>query len=96
MNLGVITGGPATLDLNSPLVAAVVVSTWLVFSFVVAVAAKRRGRNAFGWFVFSIVLSPLLVGIFLRVFSPLVMPSTVNDIELRKNIQRGVGSGERL
>src|ERR1051325_285810 len=99
MSVGVITGGPATLlsfvYLNGPLVAAVV-NAWILFSFVVAAAAKRRGRYVIGWFVFAILMSPLLVGIFLLVFSPLVMPSTVNDVELRRNIQRGVGSGERL
>lgn len=89
---------PATLTnfiyLIDPLVATMVVSAWVLLSFVVAAAAKRRGRSGIGWFVFAVVLSPLFVGIFLLLFSPLVMPSTVNDAELLRNIQRSVGAGK--
>lgn len=33
---------------------------WLVFSIVVGVAANSRGRSGVGWFLFSLILSPLL------------------------------------
>jgi hypothetical protein len=33
---------------------------WLIFAFVVAVAASARGRSGAAWFLVSIVLSPLI------------------------------------
>lgn len=51
---------------------------WVVFAIVVAIAAGSRGRNGFGWFVLSILLSPL-VGLILV----LVMPNLRNEQLLR-------------
>jgi len=36
---------------------------WVVFSVIVAIIAANRGRSGFGWFVLSLLLSPLLMGI---------------------------------
>ncbi len=33
---------------------------WLVGAIVVAVIASNRGRSGFGWFLLSLVLSPLI------------------------------------
>src|SRR5487761_1469467 len=42
---------------------------WLIFAIVVAIAAEARGRNPFGWFLLSVVLSPL-VGLILVLVVP--------------------------
>ncbi len=40
---------------------------WLLLAVAVGVLASNRGRNGFGWFLFSMLLSPLLGVIFLLV-----------------------------
>jgi hypothetical protein len=42
---------------------------WLIFAIVVAVAANARGRSGVGWFVLSVLLSPL-VGLILVLVLP--------------------------
>lgn len=42
---------------------------WLIFSIVVGVAASSRGRSGFGWFVLSVLISPLLALILVLVLS---------------------------
>jgi hypothetical protein len=36
---------------------------WFGLSFVVAVYAARRGRSGTGWFILSVLISPLLAGL---------------------------------
>jgi len=36
---------------------------WLVLSFIIAIAAKKRGRSFGGYLVLSLLLSPLITGI---------------------------------
>ena len=38
---------------------------WFIFAFVVAAGAKNRGRSYVGFFVLSIIVSPLISGIIL-------------------------------
>jgi len=38
---------------------------WILFSAVVGVGANTRGRSGFSWFLLSLVISPLLAGLFL-------------------------------
>ena len=38
---------------------------WIAFSAVVSVGANTRGRSGGGWFLLSLVISPLLAGLFL-------------------------------
>lgn len=33
---------------------------WLLFSIIVGVAASSRGRSGFGWFLLSMIISPIL------------------------------------
>lgn len=40
---------------------------WLLFSIAVGIFASNKGRSGFGWFLFSIILSPLLGLIFVAV-----------------------------
>lgn len=40
---------------------------WVLFAVAVGVFASNRGRSGFGWFIFSMVLSPLLGLIFCAV-----------------------------
>jgi hypothetical protein len=35
---------------------------WIAFAVVVGVAASTRGRVGYGWFLLSLVISPLIVG----------------------------------
>jgi hypothetical protein len=41
---------------------------WVALCFVVASAAGQRGRNSLGWFLFAVLLSPLLAGFALLLF----------------------------
>lgn len=38
---------------------------WFILSLVIGAAANSKGRNPAGWFLLSILLSPLLAGLFL-------------------------------
>jgi hypothetical protein len=38
------------------------VVTWVAFAVIVGVMASARGRVGYGWFLFSLVLSPLITG----------------------------------
>jgi hypothetical protein len=40
---------------------------WLGFSIAIGILASRRGRSGIGWFLFSLILSPLLGLIFVLV-----------------------------
>ena len=42
------------------LIAAIL---WVVFAFIVAAGAGNRGRSGLGWFIMSIIISPLLAGL---------------------------------
>ncbi|WMT78865.1 zinc ribbon domain-containing protein [Bradyrhizobium sp. Ash2021] len=50
---------------------------WLGLAIIVGVAANSRGRNAFGWFVLAVVISPLLGGLLL-----LAMPRGGLDVKV--------------
>lgn len=41
---------------------------WLGFALVVGVAASNRGRSGVGWFLLSLVISPVLGGLLLLAF----------------------------
>jgi hypothetical protein len=41
------------------------IALWLIFSAVVATLASTRGRSSIGWFLLSLVISPLIAGLFL-------------------------------
>ncbi len=45
---------------------------WFGLSIAVGILAGRRGRSGFGWFLFSIVLSPLLGVIFVLVLGRVI------------------------
>jgi len=44
---------------------------WLLFSVAVGILAGNRGRSGVGWFLLSMVISPLLGGLFCLVSSDL-------------------------
>jgi ribosomal protein L32 len=44
---------------------------WLAFSFAVGVFANNRGRSGGGWFLLSILISPILAFIFVAVMQDL-------------------------
>jgi hypothetical protein len=46
-----------------------IVLAWIIFAFVVAIAAGARGRSGAGWFLISILFSPL-VGLILVLVLP--------------------------
>jgi hypothetical protein len=70
---------------------------WLVLTFVIGVAAERRGRSGFGWFLLALFLSPLIAGILLAAFPDknlralLEEPrrsAAVDDEQLQRNVER--------
>jgi hypothetical protein len=52
---------------------------WLFFSLLVGVLAHKRGRVGFGWFVLSVMLSPLLMGLLVLVLRDASQPVTQAD-----------------
>jgi hypothetical protein len=71
---------------------------WFVLAFVIGVAADRRSRSGFGWFLLAILLSPLIAGILLAVLPDLYMrslleeprrSSAVDDRALEQAVKRG-------
>jgi hypothetical protein len=52
---------------------------WVVLAFVIGVAAQRRDRSGFGWFLLAILLSPLIVGILLAVLPDLYTRSLLEE-----------------
>lgn len=42
---------------------------WIVFSVVIGIGASQRGRSGFGWFVLSVLISPL-IGLVLLLLLP--------------------------
>jgi hypothetical protein len=42
--------------------AGVAIFAWIACAVVVGVAASTRGRVGYGWFLLSLVISPLIVG----------------------------------
>lgn len=50
------------------------VAGWLLFSVLVALLAVKRGRNGLGWFVISVLLSPLFAALLM-----LIMPNLASD-----------------
>jgi hypothetical protein len=57
---------------------------WFILSVVIASAASQRGRSAFAWFLFSIIFSPLIAGLFLLLFPPI---SSIDDDALQGSIR---------
>jgi hypothetical protein len=59
---------------------------WLVFSAVVGITARQRGRGMMGWMMISIVISPLLGFVLLMMLKDLAaqefMESVTQDMEL--------------
>jgi hypothetical protein len=43
---------------------------WIVGSIIVCVMAKQRGREAIGWFILSMFISPILAILLLLVLEP--------------------------
>lgn len=54
---------------------------WLVLAVVVGIVAGARGRNGFGYFLLSIVLSPL-IGLILAIALPNRLPQIERQREL--------------
>jgi Na+-transporting methylmalonyl-CoA/oxaloacetate decarboxylase gamma subunit len=68
-----------------------VIIVWVVLSLVIGSAAGQRGRSAFGWFLLSILTTPLLAGIFLLLFPPLRdLTLSVDDEALQESISKGL------
>ncbi len=75
-----------------------VLIVYFILSLVIGSAASQRGRSAFGWFLVSILTTPLLAGVFLLLFPSLNDPTSVDDKALQEAIRRGrpVGPPQKL
>lgn len=43
---------------------------WIIFCIVVAYGASNRGRSGVGWFVISILATPIIAAIMLLILGP--------------------------
>lgn len=66
---------------------------WVIFAAVIGNAASQRGRSAIGWFLFSMIFSPLIAGLFLLLFPSLrdldLERTAVDDKTLNAAIRKG-------
>jgi hypothetical protein len=71
---------------------------WLVIAIVVGAAAGARGRSTVGWFLLSVLISPLLAGLLLAILPDLRTRAlieelhsgrSVDDRALRQSVQAG-------
>ena len=60
---------------------------WLLFSIAAGIYASNRGRSGFGWFLLSMMLSPLLGLIFLAVSADLSKADDVKSPSLRTHVK---------
>ena len=51
---------------------------WILFSIIPAIIASNKGRNGFGWFMLSLVISPLFAGILVA-----LLPAQKTVVEAR-------------
>lgn len=58
---------------------------WLVFSIAVGVWADSKGQGGIGWFFLSLIISPLLAGIFLALSKNLkaeaLLPNAITHVK---------------
>jgi uncharacterized protein YecT (DUF1311 family) len=66
---------------------------YFILSLVIGSAAAQRGRSAVGWFLVSILTTPLLAGVFLLLFPSLHDPASVDDRALQESINKGQAVG---
>lgn len=59
---------------------------WIILSFIVGAIARGRGRSFFGYFLLSLLISPLITLIIVSIASP----------QLKVVEQKSVESGERV
>ncbi len=55
---------------------------WFLCAIAVGIWADKRGRSGFGWFVLSVLISPLLGAIFLAVTKNLAAPDQAGPTDL--------------
>jgi len=61
-----------------------IVVLWVIAAIVVAIIAKDRNRSAFGWFLLSVLISPILALVLvLALGKPEPMSAQSTDDELR-------------
>jgi MFS family permease len=64
-----------------------IVFAWVALAIIVGVAANTRGRNAFGWTLLALGISPLLAGLLVIALPKLDGEHRINDEMLRRNVQ---------
>ena len=57
---------------------------WFILSIIVGVYASGKGRNGGGFFILSLILSPLIGGLIALVCDDLRSTNKLNDGELKK------------
>ena len=53
---------------------------WLIFAIIVSVIAKARGRTGFGWFLLSVLFSPLLMFLLVVCLPNLTLQNSVDAL----------------
>ena len=68
--MGEFTAPPSQLGARETMTIGMIgiLSLWFLLSFVIAAGADARGRSPFGWFLLSLIASPLLAALFLLLF----------------------------
>jgi hypothetical protein len=54
---------------------------WIVGAFIVGVIATNKGRSGFGWFLLSLIVSPILTGILVLVMASKVAGAAAPKLE---------------
>jgi hypothetical protein len=67
---------------------------WLVFAFLVGIAASSRGRSGAGWFILAVIISPLLGILFVLVLPNLKHEALLNGLARREQPPRASIGGK--
>jgi uncharacterized membrane protein len=65
---------------DDSLMRDLVVLVWIVFSLLLAVVANSRGRSPVGWFLLSLLISPLIAFVLLLVMADLSVHYQRHDV----------------
>lgn len=57
---------------------------WLVFAFIVGIAASSRGRSGAGWFALSVIISPLIGILFVLALPNLKQEDLLKQLAVRQ------------
>lgn len=70
---------------------------WIIMCVGVGILADRRGRSGIGWFLISLVISPLIGGLIVAALGDRKIKGNVRELQMRDaHLSDRISSNERL